>query len=104
MEQPKVFPEAEEVVVDPIPESPGAWRFAEESAAATGELGGGEQLAPMVDESATVPGAPAEAAGSSTANAGDVDATPESGTARPITPEEQMAPPEASQSVVGPAV
>ena len=53
-------------------------------------------MAPTADESVTVPRATTEAAGSSAANAGDVDATPESGAAWPVTPEEQMAPPEAS--------
>ena len=92
------------MAVDPIQESPSARWSTEESAAATGELGGGEQLVSTVDESATVPGAMAKAAGSSAANAGDVDAAPESRAARPVTPEEQMVPPEASQSVVRPAV
>ncbi|XP_066310935.1 dof zinc finger protein 4-like [Miscanthus floridulus] len=41
----------------------------------------------------------AEATGSSTANTGDVDAAPKSGAARPVTPKEQMAPLEASQSM-----
>ena len=60
----------EEVPVDPIPESPGARRSVEESTAATGELGGGEKLASMVDESTTVPEATTEIAGSSGAEAG----------------------------------
>ena len=80
-------------MVDPILESSGARRSVEESAAATGGLGGGEQLVPMVDESVTVLGAMAEATGSSAVNAGDVDAAPESRAARPVTFEEQMVPP-----------
>ena len=75
-------------MVDPIPKSSSARQSTEESAAATGELGGSEHLAPIVDGSATVPGATTEATRTSTANAGDVDATPESRAARPITPEE----------------
>ena len=71
----------------------------EESTAATGELGGGEQLAPTVDGSTMV-----GAARSSAANAGDANAAPESGVVKPVMLEEQTAPPEASQSVVGPAV
>ena len=60
-------------------------------------------MEPMVDESVMVPRAMAKVAGSSAANAGDVDAAPESGAARPDMPEEHMAPPKASQSVVRPA-
>ena len=59
-----------------------------ELATTTSELGSGEQLAPTVNESATVLGATTKIAGSSATNAGDVDATPESRAARPITPEE----------------
>ena len=84
------------MAVDPIPESPGAQRSAEESAAATGELGGGEQLAPTADKSVTMPGATAKTAGSSAVNAGDVGAMSESGAAKPMVPEEQTMPPEAS--------
>ena len=90
--------------MDPILESLGARQSAEESAAAAIELGDGEQLALTADGSAMVPRATAETVGSSAANAGDVGATPESGTTKPVTPEEQTAPPEASQGVVGPAV
>ena len=53
-------------------------------------------MEPMVDESVMVPRAMAKVAGSSAANAGDVDAAPESGAVRPVIPEEQMAPLEAS--------
>ena len=85
-----------EEAVDPILESLGAWRSMEESTATTGELGGSEQLAPTVDESATVPRATAKATGSSATNARDVDAAPKSRAVRQITPEEQTTPPEAS--------
>ena len=83
----------EEVLVDPILESSGAWRSIEESTAATSELGGSEQLALTADGSAMVLGATAEAAGSSTTNAGDADAAPESGAAKLVVPEEQTTPP-----------
>ena len=90
--------------VDPIPESPGAQRPVEESTAAAGGLGGGEQLVPTADKSVTVPGGTAEIVGSSAANAGDAGAAPESRAAKPVAPEEQTVPSEASQGMVGPAV
>ena len=61
-------------------------------------------MAPMADESAMVPRATTKATESSAVNAGDVDAAPESRAARPVTPEEQMAPHKVSQSMVGPTV
>ena len=103
-EQPKAGPRVEEMLVDPILESPGARQSAEESAAAASGLGSGEQLAPTMDGSTMIPGATAETARSSAASVGDVGATPESGAAKPMVPEEQPAPPEASQGMVGPAV
>ena len=90
--------------IDPILESPGGRWPAEESTAAVGGLSDGEQLAPTADGSATVPGATTETTGSLAANAGDIGATPECGAAKPVVPEEQLAPPEASQSVVVPVV
>ena len=73
-----------ETSVDPIPESPGARRPAEESTATTGRLGGGKQLAPMADGSKMMPGATAEIVGSSAANAGEVGATPVAGVEKPV--------------------
>ena len=61
-------------------------------------------LAPTADGSAMMPRATVETAGSLAANAGYAGATPESGVAKPVGPEKQLAPPEASQGVVGPAV
>ena len=49
----------------------------EESTAAAGGLGGGEQLEPMADESAAMPRATVEIAGSLGAKAGVTDAMPE---------------------------
>ena len=104
VEQPKASPGAEEVAVDPILKSPSARRSAEESAAATGELGGGKELAPMVDGSATVPGAIAEAAGSSRAKARVADTAPESGVKKPVMLEQQTALPKASEGMVRHAI
>ena len=95
-EQPKASPRAEEMMVDPIPESPGDRRLAEESTAAAGELGSGEHLVPIADGSATMPGAMVETARSSAVNAGDAGATPKSGVEKLVAPEEQTAPLEAS--------
>ena len=73
----------------------------EESTTPAGGLGDGERLAPMADESVAVPGATAEAAGSSGAEAGVADAAPESRAEKPAVPGEQMALPEVSESMVG---
>ena len=82
--------------MDLVPKSPGARWPTEESTAAAGKLGGDEHLAPTADGSATMPGATAKTAGSSAANAGDAGAMLESRAAKPVAPEEQPAPPEAS--------
>ena len=55
-------------------------------------------MASMVDGSAMVPGATVEATGSSGAEAGVADATPESGVAKPVAPKEQIAPPKADRT------
>ena len=54
----------------------------------------------MADGSATVPGATAEATGSSRVEAGVTDATPEAGAEKPAVPEEQMALPETPKGMV----
>ena len=56
------------------------------------------------DRSATMPRAMAENTGSSAVNAGDASAAPESGAVRPVAPEEQTTPPEASQGMVEHAI
>ena len=58
----------------------------------------------MVDGSAMVPGAMAEAAGSSGAKAEVTDATPEARAEKPAVLEEQTALPEASKGVVRHAI
>ena len=58
----------------------------------------------MANGSATVPGAMAEATGSSGAEAGVTDATPESVAEKPAVPKEQTSLPEASKGVVRLAV
>ena len=88
----------------PIPESPSAWQSVEESAATANGLGGGERLASTADGLATVPGATAEAAGSSGAEAGVTDVVPRAGAEKPVVPEEQMVLPEASKGMVEPTV
>ena len=85
----------------PVLESPGAQQPAEESTATADGLGGGERLASMVDGSVTVPGATAKAAGSSRAEAGVAEATPEARAEKPVVPKEQTTLPEASKDVVG---
>ena len=92
-------PGVEKMPVDLIPEAPGARRPAEESTAATGGLGGGEQLAPTGDRSAAMPRVTAETSGSSAVNTGDAGAMPESGAARPVQPEEPAALPMASLKI-----
>ena len=74
--------------MDPIPESPGARQPVEESTATASGLGAGEQLAPVMDSSAMMPGATMETVGSSAANAGDADAAPEFGAVKLVAPEE----------------
>ena len=61
-------------------------------------------MAPTVDGSAAMPEATAENAGSSVANAGDADAAPKLGAAKPVAPKEQPVTPEVLQGVVGPAI
>ena len=102
--KPKAGLRAEEVAVDPIPESSGARWSTEESAAATSELGGGEKLASTADESATVPEVTMETAGSLGAEAGAADATPAFEAERPAMPEEQTALSEALEGMVGHAI
>ena len=58
----------------------------------------------MADGLATMPRATARTIESSAANAGDADAAPESGAAKPVAPEEQTTPPLVLQGVVKPAV
>lgn len=74
--------------VDPIPESLGARQSAEELTTATGELGGGERLALMADELATVPEATTKTIGSSEAETGATDVTPAFRAERPAMSEE----------------
>ena len=89
---------------DAVPESLGARRPSEESIAAADVLGGGEWLAPMADGSAVMPGATAEAARSSKADAGVADVVPKSRMGKPMGPEEQAALSETSEGVVGHAI
>ena len=84
----------------PVPESLGARQSVEESTAPVGGLGGGERLAPMVDGSAAVPRATAEAAGSSGAKAGVSHATSEFRMEKPMVLGEQTALPEVSEGMV----
>ena len=79
---------------DPVPESPGAQWLADGSTTAADELGGGERLATTMDGSAAANEEMAVATGSSEAEAGVTDATPESTTGKPVVLEEQMALPE----------
>ena len=76
----------------------------EESTAAAGGLGGGEQLTPAADESATIPKATSGTVGSSGAKAGVAGDASESKAAKPVVAEEQMAPPEALPGMVRPVV
>ena len=85
-EQLKAGPRAEEMTVDPIPKSLGARRPTEDSTAVADVLGGGEWLAPTADGSVAMPGAMAEAAGSSEVVARVADATPESTADMPVAP------------------
>lgn len=87
--------------VDPISESLGARWPAEESTATAGGLGNGEQLAPTMDGSAAMPRAMVETAGSSTTNAGDAGAAPESGAVRPVQPKEPIVLPKTLEGVDG---
>ena len=82
--------------MDPILESSGAWQSVKESATAPVELGDGEQLAPTADGSTAMRGATVETTGSSAANAGDASVAPESRAVKPVVPEEQPVPPEAT--------
>ena len=87
-------PDVETMLVDPILESPSARWPVKESTATTDGLGGGEWLAPMVDEPVAVLGAMARAVGSSKADAGVADTAPESRVEKPVLPE-------ASKGMVG---
>jgi len=89
------------VPVDPILESLGARRSAEESTAATSKLSGGEKLASTADESAPVSKMTTETAGSSGAEAGATDAMSAFGAERPAVSEEQAALSEVSEGMVG---
>ena len=84
--------------------SPGARQPAEESTTAIGGLGDGERSASVEDGSATIPKATTGTAGPSGAEAGVANEAIESGSARPLAPEELTVPPKASQGMVGPAV
>ena len=90
--------------MDPILESSGARQPTEESTAPTGGLGDGERLAPMADESVAVPGATAEAAGSSGAEAGVSHATLESKAEELVVLGEQTVLPEVSENMVEPTI
>ena len=92
------------MLADPVPESLGARRPAEESTTTAGGLGSGERLAPMEDRSTTMPGETIEAAGALEADAGVANTTPESGAEKTMVPEELMVLPEASEGMVGHAV
>ena len=76
----------------------------EESTAAAGGLGGGEQLTPAADESATIPKATARTVRSSGAEPGVAGDVPESWVMKPVAAEEQTAPPKASPRIVKPAI
>ena len=97
-------PGAEAMPAAPVPESPGARQPAEDLTAAVDGLGSSERLASMADGSAMVPRAMAEAAGSSGAEAGVADATPEARVEKPTVPEEQTTLPEAPKGMVGHAI
>ena len=86
----------EATLATPIPESPRPQQPEEESPAAAGRLGGGEQLALAVDESATIPKATAGTVGSSGAEVGIASDAPESRVVKPMVPEGQTSLPEAS--------
>ena len=88
----------------PVLEPPSARRLEEESAVAAGRLGGGEQLVPTADKSATIPKAMVGTVKSSGVEAGVAGDVPESGAAQLVALEEQTAPPEVSQGVVGHAL
>jgi len=90
-EQPEVVFGMETMLADSVPESSGAWRFAEESTTATDGVEDGERLATMVVESMVTLGATARATGSLEAEARAADAMPESGAERPAILEEQGA-------------
>ena len=88
----------------PMSGSPGARQPAKESTTAVGGLKDGERSASARDGSVTIPEATAITAMPSVAEAGATSEAPESGSAKPVVPEELTAPPEASQGMVGPAV
>ena len=98
VEQPRADPEVEATPTAPTLESPSARQPEEGSTAASGGLGENEQVALTTDGSAIVSKATARIVGSLGVEAGVASDAPESGTMKPV------APPEASQGMVGPIV
>ena len=92
------------MLVDPIPESPGARQHAGEPIAAISGLGGSEQLLSTANESATAPSATTGTTGSSGVEAAVTDIALESREENLATPKDQTAPPEALEGMVGPAI
>ena len=80
----------------PMSGSPGARQKAEESTTAAGGPRDGERPMSAEDGLATIPEAMAGTVGPSGAEAGVASEAIESGSARPVAPEELAAPPEAS--------
>ena len=89
---------------DPVSGSPGARQPAEESTTAAGGLVDSKRSVSVEDGLARIPKATAGTIGASGAEAGVASDAPEFGSTEPVAPEELMAPPEASQGMVGPAV
>ena len=88
----------------PVTESPDARRPIEESNTATGGLRDGERSAPAEDRLATMletTRGTARPSGAETEVASDA---PGFGSTKPLSLEELMVPPEATQGMVGPAV
>ena len=84
--------------------SPGAQQPVKKSTTATGGPGDGERSASVEDGSATILEAMVGTAGPSGGEAGVASEAIESGSVRPVAPEELMAPPKASQDMLGPTV
>ena len=78
--------------------------LAEESTAAAGGLGDGEQLAPTADGSVTMPGETEQIAESSEVEVGATGIAPASRLGKLVVPKEQVALPEPSEGVVGHAI
>ena len=91
----------ETMSVDSVLESPGAWRFAEESATTANGVGYGERLAMTVADVMEMLGATARAAKSSEAGVRAASAMPEPEAQRSVASKEQALRPEMSQGVVG---